>query len=174
MLANTLANADTRLGTPYFLSPELCEGKPYNAKNDIWALGAVLYKICSLRHAFPAKTMKSLIRSVWFGCCCGCGLWLWVVVVCVFVVDCCCCGCRGLCFCKCCCVVVVFVVLLLFRFYPAHLIARPTSPVPCLACNVLANSAVINKPTPKLSRGYSSKLQRIVDALLQKDPEVCS
>jgi NIMA (never in mitosis gene a)-related kinase len=28
----------TRVGTPYFMSPELCEGKPYNAKSDVWAL----------------------------------------------------------------------------------------------------------------------------------------
>jgi NIMA (never in mitosis gene a)-related kinase len=30
------------VGTPYYLSPELCEGKPYNEKSDIWAIGVLL------------------------------------------------------------------------------------------------------------------------------------
>jgi NIMA (never in mitosis gene a)-related kinase len=36
--------ARTVCGTPYFLSPELVEGQPYNEKSDIWALGCVLCK----------------------------------------------------------------------------------------------------------------------------------
>jgi NIMA (never in mitosis gene a)-related kinase len=31
-LANTLANAHTRIGTPYYLSPEICMDRPYNNK----------------------------------------------------------------------------------------------------------------------------------------------
>jgi NIMA (never in mitosis gene a)-related kinase len=34
--------ATTVVGTPYYLSPELCEGKPYNEKSDIWAIGVLL------------------------------------------------------------------------------------------------------------------------------------
>jgi serine/threonine protein kinase len=30
--------SQTVVGTPYYLSPEICESKPYNAKSDIWAL----------------------------------------------------------------------------------------------------------------------------------------
>ena len=33
------AQAKTVLGTPYYLSPELCCGKPYDYKTDVWALG---------------------------------------------------------------------------------------------------------------------------------------
>jgi NIMA (never in mitosis gene a)-related kinase len=37
--------AKTIVGTPYYLSPELCEDKPYNEKSDVWALGVVLVRI---------------------------------------------------------------------------------------------------------------------------------
>lgn len=35
--------AETVVGTPYFLSPEICEEKPYADKSDIWSLGCILY-----------------------------------------------------------------------------------------------------------------------------------
>ena len=38
-LNNTMAQALTRIGTPYYLSPEICMNKPYNQKSDIWSLG---------------------------------------------------------------------------------------------------------------------------------------
>ncbi len=46
--------AKTIVGTPYYLSPELCEDKPYNEKSDVWALGVVLYECCTQRHPFDA------------------------------------------------------------------------------------------------------------------------
>ena len=36
-MAHTMANAITRIGTPYYLSPEICMNKPYNAKSDMWS-----------------------------------------------------------------------------------------------------------------------------------------
>jgi serine/threonine protein kinase len=42
-------NALTLVGTPFYLSPEICESKPYDFKTDIWALGCILYEICSLK-----------------------------------------------------------------------------------------------------------------------------
>ena len=44
------------MGTPYYLSPELCEGKPYNEKSDIWALGVVLYETCTGKYPFEAQS----------------------------------------------------------------------------------------------------------------------
>ena len=46
--------ARTRVGTPYYLSPEVWENKPYNAKSDLWAMGCVLYEMTTLKHAFEA------------------------------------------------------------------------------------------------------------------------
>ena len=46
--------ASTRIGTPYYMSPEIFENKPYNHKSDIWALGCILYEMVALTHAFDA------------------------------------------------------------------------------------------------------------------------
>lgn len=44
--------ASTIVGTPQYLSPEMCDNKPYGKKSDIWALGCILYELCSLHKAF--------------------------------------------------------------------------------------------------------------------------
>ena len=64
VLAHTAAFAHTMIGTPYYLSPELCEEKPYNVKSDIWALGCVLYEMCALRHPFEATNQGALILKI--------------------------------------------------------------------------------------------------------------
>ena len=48
------AMALTITGTPYYLSPEICEEKPYNNKSDIWSLGAVIYELCTFNPPFMA------------------------------------------------------------------------------------------------------------------------
>ena len=40
------------VGTPCYISPEICEGKPYAKKSDIWALGCILYELTTLKKAF--------------------------------------------------------------------------------------------------------------------------
>ena len=47
---NQASFANTLIGTPYYLSPEMCEDKPYNQKSDVWALGCILYELCTYRH----------------------------------------------------------------------------------------------------------------------------
>mmetsp|Transcript_15367 Transcript_15367/g.53383 ORF Transcript_15367/g.53383 Transcript_15367/m.53383 type:complete len:889 (-) Transcript_15367:31-2697(-) len=56
--------ARTCVGTPYYLSPELCEDKPYNEKSDVWALGCVLYELCTLKHPFDAQNQGALIWKI--------------------------------------------------------------------------------------------------------------
>ena len=48
VLINTLEKAATVVGTPYYMSPEMYENKPYTHKSDIWALGCILYELCTL------------------------------------------------------------------------------------------------------------------------------
>uniref|UniRef100_A0A8C8WD20 non-specific serine/threonine protein kinase n=1 Tax=Panthera leo TaxID=9689 RepID=A0A8C8WD20_PANLE len=64
VLNSTVELARTCIGTPYYLSPEICENKPYNNKSDIWALGCVLYEMCTLKHAFEAGSMKNLVLKI--------------------------------------------------------------------------------------------------------------
>lgn len=56
--------AYTVVGTPYYLSPELCEERPYNNKSDIWSLGCVLYELCTLKHPFDATNQAALILKI--------------------------------------------------------------------------------------------------------------
>ncbi|NXL28961.1 NEK1 kinase, partial [Glaucidium brasilianum] len=64
VLNSTAELARTCIGTPYYLSPEICQNKPYNNKSDIWALGCVLYEMCTLKHAFEAGNMKNLVLKI--------------------------------------------------------------------------------------------------------------
>lgn len=56
--------AKTAIGTPYYLSPEICEDKPYNLKSDIWSVGCILYEMMTLSHAFDALSMKGLVLKI--------------------------------------------------------------------------------------------------------------
>lgn len=50
----------TITGTPYYLSPEIFQQKPYSMKSDIWAIGCVLYEMVALRVPFDAVDFQSL------------------------------------------------------------------------------------------------------------------
>ena len=56
--------AKTVIGTPYYLSPEICKEKPYNEKSDIWALGCVLYELCTFNHPFESTNQAALINKI--------------------------------------------------------------------------------------------------------------
>ncbi|XP_033469655.2 serine/threonine-protein kinase Nek5 [Epinephelus lanceolatus] len=64
MLNNTMELARTCVGTPYYLSPEICENRPYNNKTDIWSLGCVLYELCTLRHPFEGSSLRQLVSKI--------------------------------------------------------------------------------------------------------------
>jgi len=59
----------SKVGTPYYLSPEVCEDRPYNSKSDIWSLGCILYELCSLHHPFEAKNQAALLLKIIRGKC---------------------------------------------------------------------------------------------------------
>ncbi|KAJ8280650.1 hypothetical protein GJAV_G00057340 [Gymnothorax javanicus] len=63
-LNSSKAYAYSYVGTPYYVSPEIWDNKPYNNKSDVWSLGCVLYELCTLHHPFQARSWKSLILKV--------------------------------------------------------------------------------------------------------------
>ncbi|EEY53726.1 serine/threonine protein kinase [Phytophthora infestans T30-4] len=63
-LDSTLDQAKTVVGTPYYMSPEVCESKPYSYASDVWSLGCVLYEMLALRHAFDAPNILTLILKI--------------------------------------------------------------------------------------------------------------
>ncbi|KAK2891259.1 hypothetical protein Q8A67_013902 [Cirrhinus molitorella] len=64
IMNNTLDMASTCVGTPSYLSPELCQDVPYSTKSDIWAVGCLLYELCALKPAFEAKNLLSLFYKI--------------------------------------------------------------------------------------------------------------
>ncbi|GFH21827.1 protein kinase domain-containing protein, partial [Haematococcus lacustris] len=59
--------ASTIIGTPYYMSPEVMSNLPYDYKSDLWSLGCCLYEMMSLRHAFDARDMSSLVVKIMRG-----------------------------------------------------------------------------------------------------------
>lgn len=64
VLEGTVEAAMTVVGTPYYMSPEVCENKPYTYKSDVWSLGCVLYELCVLKHAFSADNLLGLVYKI--------------------------------------------------------------------------------------------------------------
>ncbi|HUP02924.1 MAG TPA: protein kinase [Bryobacteraceae bacterium] len=50
-------------GTPGYLAPEQLQGKPADARSDIFAFGCVLYELLSGRRAFPGNTQAESLAS---------------------------------------------------------------------------------------------------------------
>ena len=65
LLKNTVDDfAKTPIGTPYFLSPEICSGSKYNFKIDMWMIGCVLYELATLRKPFEAPSIPDLVEKI--------------------------------------------------------------------------------------------------------------
>ena len=60
-------HAITFIGTPYYVSPEMCQNKPYNEKSDIWALGCILYELITFSHPFTASNQAALFIKILHG-----------------------------------------------------------------------------------------------------------
>ncbi|PWU87077.1 putative serine/threonine protein kinase [Trypanosoma cruzi] len=61
-LTDPLAN--TFIGTPFYLCPELCLGEPYSFGADVWALGVLTYEMYCLKLPFVADNVLAQIHVV--------------------------------------------------------------------------------------------------------------
>ncbi|XP_053158045.1 serine/threonine-protein kinase Nek5-like [Hemicordylus capensis] len=57
VLDSTVELASTFVGTPYYMSPEFCEGMLYSSKADIWVLGCLLFELCTLQPPFEGFSL---------------------------------------------------------------------------------------------------------------------
>ncbi|XP_061599731.1 serine/threonine-protein kinase Nek9 [Cololabis saira] len=63
-LGSEFSMAETCVGTPYYMSPELCQGSKYNYKSDIWAMGCVLFEVLTLTRTFDATNPLNLCVKI--------------------------------------------------------------------------------------------------------------
>uniref|UniRef100_A0A6Q2YDP6 non-specific serine/threonine protein kinase n=2 Tax=Esox lucius TaxID=8010 RepID=A0A6Q2YDP6_ESOLU len=63
-LDSQFAMAETCVGTPYYMSPELCQGVKYNFKSDIWAMGCVIFEVLTLTRTFDATNPLNLCVKI--------------------------------------------------------------------------------------------------------------
>lgn len=60
----TLQKIKSVVGTPYSMSPEICDNKEYSLKTDIWSLGVLLLEVCLLRPPFDANSLPALALKI--------------------------------------------------------------------------------------------------------------
>ncbi len=56
--------AGVLVGTLQYMAPEQLEARPVDARTDIFALGALLYEMCTAERAFPGDNQASIIASI--------------------------------------------------------------------------------------------------------------
>lgn len=63
-LPDMVNNCYTKIGTPYFMSPEQYDAKYYDQQTDIWSLGCILYEMLTLEKPFVAANIVHLRYKV--------------------------------------------------------------------------------------------------------------
>lgn len=56
--------AQTTIGTPHYLSPEICNSEPYGTKSDLWSLGVVTYELAALRVPFHGTSLPAVALQI--------------------------------------------------------------------------------------------------------------
>ncbi len=63
-LENAITAECAVIGTPQYMAPEQFEGRPADARADVWAFGAVLYEMFTGRKAFAGQDYSSLVAAI--------------------------------------------------------------------------------------------------------------
>jgi len=56
--------ASTYVGTPFYMSPEICAAEKYTLFSDIWSVGCIMYELCQKQPPFNAKTHVQLVQKI--------------------------------------------------------------------------------------------------------------
>ena len=64
MLDNTV-HASSVVGTPHYLSPEICTGQPYSSASDVWSFGLIVYEVMARRPPYdPSLNAAAVMAGV--------------------------------------------------------------------------------------------------------------
>lgn len=64
VLDGSVTSAHTVIGTPYYLSPEVCKAQKYSYMSDVWSLGCVLYELCALQQAWTGNNLLAVVYKI--------------------------------------------------------------------------------------------------------------
>ena len=67
ILSSPTELAQTQIGTPYYMSPELIRSEPYGMASDVWSLGCLCYEIAAGRIPWTGTSMPELLREILSG-----------------------------------------------------------------------------------------------------------
>lgn len=56
--------ASTYVGTPFYMSPEICAAERYSHHSDIWSLGCIIYELASRQVPFEARSHMELVLKI--------------------------------------------------------------------------------------------------------------
>ena len=56
--------ADTLVGTPFYISPEIWNDQSYDNRTDIWSLGCILFELCQLKPPFTGGNLGEVRKNV--------------------------------------------------------------------------------------------------------------
>ena len=56
--------ASTMVGTPYYLSPEVCSGSEYTHPADMWSLGCVVYELFARSRPFTGGNILAIAQAI--------------------------------------------------------------------------------------------------------------
>lgn len=56
--------ASTYVGTPFYMSPEICAAERYSHHSDIWSMGCIIYELASRQVPFEARSHMELVLKI--------------------------------------------------------------------------------------------------------------
>lgn len=66
-LGSTSQKANTVIGTPLYESPQVIKGEEYDTSADMWALGVIMYEMCTLKRPFDSTNRYKLQELILAG-----------------------------------------------------------------------------------------------------------
>eukprot|EP00043_Microstomoeca_roanoka_P019177 m.212727 g.212727 ORF g.212727 m.212727 type:complete len:1048 (+) comp16949_c0_seq2:119-3262(+) len=57
-------HAESVVGTPYYMPPEMYKGETYDGKGDVFSAGCVVHELCTLHRTFQATNMGAIMHRV--------------------------------------------------------------------------------------------------------------